>query len=191
VLEVICKQFPRRSRSKSPSPTLATDIIQFGKVAKVDGVLKSSSNRFIMRLNDLGEAPAVSLTPSALETEDLSLSILPKVPKRDFAPRRTPPPRRPASKQLPQAKSATKLELQLESQQMDDSSDKLQPMRTRVQQQIYFSILAKPRNLTPINRQIKKGKRIQRMPTSPLIHKSIWHKSRLRQLRSVYDTVVS
>jgi hypothetical protein len=189
---VSCNQFPSKSRNKSPSPTLATDIIQFGKVAQVDGVLKSSNNRYIGRLDDLGEAPRVALTPSPLETEDLSLSMLPKVPRRDLALRRTPPPRRPASKQqLSKARSSAKLELQLESQQMDDSSDKLQPIRTRVQQQIYFSILAKPRNLTPLNRQMKKGRRIKRMPTSPLIHKSIWHKSRLRQLRTVYDTLGS
>mmetsp|Transcript_13037 Transcript_13037/g.24273 ORF Transcript_13037/g.24273 Transcript_13037/m.24273 type:complete len:170 (+) Transcript_13037:192-701(+) len=167
----------------------------FGKVAKVDGVLKSSTNRYIMKIDNIEELSSQLSTSPTVENEQAppqpvlpAPAVLPKFNyKREANTRRTPPPRRPKTIDIPRASSTPKFEKQEED--IDKETDP-QLVRTRIQQQMHINMLAKPRKLTPI-RQLSKKKQANRATSLNLLRKGSWNRQRLRQLRAVYETIVN
>lgn len=166
-------------------------MMMFGKVAgKVDGVLKSSTNRYLVRLDTLEEAMIALSTSPTVDSDQPPQDPLPVLYKPVIYTRRTPPPRRPPTIEVPRGSSTPNLKEKHEGQISERDDDRLQHMRTKLQQQIIVNFMAKPRHLPPLQPN-SKLKRAPRVRTVSMTKKATWQRQRLRQLRSIYETMAA
>mmetsp|Transcript_25155 Transcript_25155/g.44065 ORF Transcript_25155/g.44065 Transcript_25155/m.44065 type:complete len:173 (+) Transcript_25155:168-686(+) len=143
-------------RSKLPDQTLAGDIFQFGLTTKkVDGELKKTTNRYIMRLNNPEEVAKLtqdlSKEPEPTEFEERKVT-------RVQSQRKSLSPRCPPINPMYRAKSAPKFEKTRKSLSTTDRQVRIQPHRSKLHQKIYFAVLSKPRTISPLARPVKKKK---------------------------------